>query len=166
MKGPNISRNHWYDVLLHIKWGYESGGANEGSVTWWLDGVNEGTFNGSNLFYAQHISDNNSTRARVDERLSDGHELPRGLPTRGRVRQRVQLKHGHVLKWPGEHKHQRGVPERVSDRAKARRASAGDLNGVRCLGHLTVAALILAPAETATRTGPISPTRCERGVCV
>jgi Polysaccharide lyase len=59
MKGPNIRRNHWYDVLLHIKWGYESSGANEGSVTWWLDGVKEGTFNGSNLFYAQHISDSN-----------------------------------------------------------------------------------------------------------
>src|SRR5205823_4936713 len=44
MKGPNIRRNHWYDVLLHIKWGYESSGPNEGSVTWWLDGVDEGTF--------------------------------------------------------------------------------------------------------------------------
>jgi polysaccharide lyase-like protein len=61
MKGPNIRRNHWYDVLLHIKWGYESNGPKEGSVTWWLDGVHEGTFHGSNLFYAQHASDSNSS---------------------------------------------------------------------------------------------------------
>src|SRR5204863_1630579 len=58
IKGPNLTRNHWYDVLLHIHWGYES---SVGAVTWWLDGKQMGTINGSNLFYAAHTSDTNSS---------------------------------------------------------------------------------------------------------
>jgi hypothetical protein len=32
---PALRRNHWYDVLVHVKWSYEH---SKGLVEWWLDG--------------------------------------------------------------------------------------------------------------------------------
>jgi polysaccharide lyase-like protein len=47
IRGPNLTRNHWYDSLLKITWSYD----NTGRTQWWLDGYNMGTIAGSNNYY-------------------------------------------------------------------------------------------------------------------
>jgi chitodextrinase len=47
IRGPTITRNHWYDVLLRITWSYDATGV----VQWWLDGHLMATFTGSNNYY-------------------------------------------------------------------------------------------------------------------
>jgi hypothetical protein len=49
--GPTITRGHWYDVLVHVRWDY----TNAGLVEYWLDGVKQ-TYNGPTLYW---YADNN-----------------------------------------------------------------------------------------------------------
>ena len=47
-----LKYNHWYDILVHVKWDYTSSGL----VEYWLDGAKAVTYNGPTLFW---FADNN-----------------------------------------------------------------------------------------------------------
>jgi hypothetical protein len=52
LKGPTLTLSHWYDVLLHVNWNYTS----SGSLTYYLDGTQVGTYNGPTLYYLKSSS--------------------------------------------------------------------------------------------------------------
>ena len=51
--GPSVKRDHWYDVVLHVRWDYTS----NGKVEWWLDGTRRYSGHSKTLyFYADKCS--------------------------------------------------------------------------------------------------------------
>jgi hypothetical protein len=47
VRGPEIARGHWYDLLVHVKWST----GNDGLVEWWLDGTRMVSTSMPTLFY-------------------------------------------------------------------------------------------------------------------
>jgi hypothetical protein len=57
-RGPELQRNHWYDLLVHVRWDY----TNAGHVDWYLDGLLLASYDGPTLFwYADNDSASGST---------------------------------------------------------------------------------------------------------
>jgi hypothetical protein len=49
-QGPTLTRGHWYDVLMHVKWDYTTNGL----VEYWLDGTKRITYNGPTLYWYEY----------------------------------------------------------------------------------------------------------------
>lgn len=77
IKGPNLVSNHWYDMAVHVRWNWRSDAqGGDGSVEYYLDGKEIGSYTGPTLFYYRSLGSGGTGPGPGQAYLQEGYYRP------------------------------------------------------------------------------------------